>query len=1025
MKKLILYLFTLCLGIATLSAQTVTGVVTGADDGQPLPGVNIKIKGTDRGTITDLDGKYSVEVGGADAVLIFSYVGYSSQEIAVGSQTSIDVTLAQGEDIDEVIIVGYGEKKKSLVTGAISSVSAEDVSASVTRVEQALQGKAAGVNVIPSSGAPGSGMKVRIRGVGTNENSEPLYIVDGMKSGDINYLDPNDIESMEVLKDAASSAIYGSQGANGVVIITTKSGKAGKSSIDYSFQYGIQSAPKGPEMMSAAQYAQFQNDSEGNTAFNLSNLPATTDWWGEVTEKAPMQKHNLSFSGGSEKSSYMVSFGYLNQDGIIGGGDYSNFERVSARFNGTHKLKDWLEVGNNIAFTYSASSGVTQDQTHNGVVQSMLMMDPTTPATYTGTLPSHVQTLVDGNADLLTDDNGNYYGISEFLNSGEIYNPFIRLEALDKIGKTKDKKVLGSVFATLKPIEGLSITTRVGLDIAFQGFHNYSTPYYANTDNGNSGGTVTKNEQNWNTWLWENFATYSKSFGDHNVSVMAGVSAQKYKTEWLNTTAGPLTQINGQYAYPDFASSEDADDVDGSIDQNTMASYYGRLSYDFKNKYIFEATIRRDGSSLFAENNKWGVFPSFSLGWVLTNEDFWTVDPISYLKLRGSWGQNGSTSSLSSHQFLRTISSSGITYVDGNGNTIAGAEPNRHPNPDLKWEVSEQLDIGFDVRAFDDRFYATFDWYKKVTKDLLTPGQYSYELGNWSPTVNAGDITNKGIELVLGWREKSGEFKYDVSFNISKVSNEVTFLNGAIDRVGGAGLPSLGTLTYFEVGEPVWYFRGYEMEGVFRDQAHIDQWKADNNITDLNYNPAPGDAIVKNNVDDGMVTEADMTNIGDPHHDWIYGANINLEYKGVDLNVFLQGASGGQNFIGFIRNDRARVNRLASFYGDYWTASNTDATLPRASYRDAGYYQSDKMVQDASYLKIRQIQLGYSLPSSLLSTLKMSKVRVYASLNNFFTFTQYEGPDPEVGSGTNNRQGVDFGYYPQAKQVLFGINVSF
>ncbi len=1028
-RKRLVWLFSLFMCLFTISAfaqeYQVTGRVTDTEN-NPLPGLNIVVKGTTTGTTTDIEGNYVINLTTKDVVLVFSALGYTTQELTVSESQKLDVILAEDiTGLEEIIVIGYGTQKKSLVTGAISSLENEDISSSVQRVEQALQGKAAGVSVIPSSGAPGAEMKVRIRGVGTNENSNPLYIVDGMKSGDINYLNPNDIESMEVLKDAASSAIYGSQGANGVVIITTKSGKPGKSTVNYSFQYGIQSIPDGPKMMSSAQYAEFQNESEGSTFFDLNNLPSTTNWWDEVAVKAPMTKHDLSFSGGNEKSTYLISTSLNNQDGIIGGGDYSNFERITTRFNGTHKVKNWLKVGNNIAFTYTKSSGITEDETHNGVVQSMLMFDPTTPVKYTGTLPTHVQNLVDADEDLITDKNGAYYGISEFLDAGEIYNPFIRLEALNKIGKTKEKKVLGSVFATLTPIKGLSITSRIGIDIAYQSFHDYSTPFYANSDNGNPGGTVTKNELNWNTWLWENYATYSKSFADHNITIMAGMSAQEYVHENLVTTAGPMVRIHPNFAYPDYVASEDADDVDGTIEKHQMASYYGRLSYDFKNKYMLETTIRRDGSSLFADNNIWGLFPSFSAGWVVTHEDFWSIDPISYLKFRASWGQNGSTSALTPNQYRRTISSSGITYVDGLDNSIPGAEPNRHPNPDLKWEVSEQTNIGIDLNALNNKLYFNFDWYKKITKDLLTPGQYSFELGNHSPTVNAGDIENKGVELVIGYREKKGDFKYDVSFNVSKVKNEVTFLNGSIDRVAGASLPSLGTLTYFEVGQPVWYFRGYENAGVFRDQAHIDQWKAENNITDLNYNPLPGDAIVVNHVDDGMVTSSDMVNIGSPHHDLYYGANINFEYKTIDLNVFIQGASGGQNFIGFVRNDRGKVNRLESMFNGRWTPTNTDASLPRAGYRDAKYYQSNLLIQDASYLKIRQIQIGYTLPSSLLEAAKLSKVRIYVSLNDFFTFTKYEGPDPEVGSKENNRQGLDYGYYPNAKKMLFGINVTF
>jgi TonB-linked SusC/RagA family outer membrane protein len=969
------------------------------------------VKGTTNGTISDLDGKFVLSAKAED-ILVFTFIGYKVKEVPVGQSTDLKVTMdIETSDLEEVVVVGYGVKKKSLVTGAISSVEADDVVNSAVRAEQALQGKAAGVTLVPQSGSPGNGIKVRIRGAGSNGNSDPLYIVDGMKTGDINFLNPNDIESMEVLKDAASSAIYGTEGANGVVIITTKGGKSGKSNIDYSFQYGIQSLPKSLETMDAHQYATFMREIHDPAVFTNVPDPANyapgtgTNWFEEASENAMMQRHNIAFSGGNEKSTYMVSAGYSEQDGIIGG-DQASFERLSTRINGTHKVKDWVEVGVNFSYTNSKRSSITEDDGFNGIVNSMIMMDPTGKARYDGDeLTPYMRQKYSEGVALVRDDAGMFYGISDndWL-QGEIVNPLIRL-ATEK-GITKDDKILSSGYIKLKPIEGLSITSRAGLDLAYQNYNGYTPAHWANSRFTGGAPTININDQKWHTWLWENFASYTKKFGDHNVTGLLGMSAQEHTWEGLFTRAGQMLKEDDQFRYPDYVTTRDNDRVTGGKSATRMASYFGRLSYDFKNRYMFEATVRRDGSSLFGTDYKWGSFPSVSAGWVMSNESFWSLEALSYAKVRASWGQNGSVSNLGVNQYRALITSTGITYPDGEGTLLAGAEPALLANSELRWETSEQTNIGLDLRALDGMISFTADWYKKVTKDLLTTAQPPLSHGNNAPFGNAGEVTNSGFEFSLGIKDKVDELTYSVNLNASILKNEVTHVNALVDRIGGAGLPTLGTLTYFEKGEPVWYYRGYKTNGI--DQA-------------------TGDVIVVDTNTDGEINEEDMVNIGDPHPNFSFGANINLGYKGFDFNIFMQGVTGVDNYVGFMRADNLATNRLVEFTENRWIegADNSNATLPRASYNNERYFKSDMMVKDGSYFKIRQIQLGYTLPENIIKQAKLGKARVYFSLNDYFTFSSYPGMDPEVGSGNNAGQGIDFGIYPVSKKVLFGLNLTF
>ncbi len=993
MRKLFL-LSLLVLFAFGLHAQTITGVVKGSDDGATLPGVTVVEKGTTNGTVTDMDGKYSLRVSDAQGTLVFSFIGYQTIEVAISGLTSINATLdIETTGLDEVVVVGYGVQKKSLVTGSISQVSGDDLqSVSNARVDQALQGRTAGVSVLPTSGAPGAGTQIRIRGTNSNGNSNPLYIVDGMKTGDINNIDPGDIASIEVLKDAASCAIYGTEGANGVILISTKSGVAGKAMINYDLMVGSQSARTNMELMNAEQYKTWMQEAGVEVS---DRFGADTDWMNEVFQNAMMQKHHLSFAGGTEKTTYMISGSYLNQDGIVGG-ENANYERYTARINVKSEVKSWLEVGTNLNFMHSDRAYVGEDDEYRGVVNNTLLIDPLTPVVYEGT-PDFIQEHLDQGRVILKDENGNYYSLTENV-TGEIANPLAKL--LTYNNNIEQDKIMGTAYATVKPFKGFTFTSRIGLDLAYQNQHFWSPEYYFSTESSNSVTTIDNQLNKWNTWLWENFANYNYSTGNHSIGVLAGYSAQKYQHPYYSMHSGSMISESDQYAYHTYARSRDLDQIAGTYETNTMISMFGRLSYDFGNKYMIEASVRRDGASVFPENEKYGVFPALSVGWLISNEDFFAVEAIDYLKIRASWGTNGSKANLPGNEDKEFWTFAGIRYPDANGNYLSGAQIDKLINTNLTWERTEMTDFGIDIWLMDSKLTFSADYYNKQTKDLIVLGTGPLSVGNDYPFVNGGTVTNKGMDFEIGYRNLDNPFKYGVNFNLSTLDNEVTEL--LVDApVRGDNLRGYD-VTWFEEGYPIWYFKGYKTDGV-------------DDVT--------GAPIVVDVNGDGEISPEDQTYIGDPHADFLYGGSIFLEYKGLDLNIFLQGSKGNDIFTGWYRTDRPESNKPSYFFEERWTASNTGASFPAADNTSDYIYRSDFMIEDGSYLRIKQIQLGYTFPKEMVSKLGINSLRIYGSLDNYFTFTKYRGLDPEAGSSTNNRQGIDRGVYPAAGIALFGLSV--
>lgn len=985
------------LSISTAYAQErqITGVVTDAFN-EPLPGVNVVVKGTLRGTITDVSGNYTIDAG-SDQTLLFSFVGFTDKEVPIGNQSVINVVLEESaRAIDEVVVVGYGVQRKSVVTAAISSVKAEELErSSIGRVEHAIQGRTSGVTVLPHSGSPGAGVKVRVRGTGSNGNSEPLYIVDGMKTGSINDINPNDISSVEILKDAASAAIYGTEGANGVVLITTKSGVKGRTQVNYDFQYGIQSLATKAEMMNASEYKVFMEEA-GQVINNTEGYD--TDWLKEISEAAPMQRHNLSVSGGTDKSTYLLSSSYLKQDGVIGGSNAA-FERYTFRVNTKNDVKSWLEVGNNLNFSHSKRKILPEDDEYRSIVNSALLMDPYTPVLERGVTP-RIQSIIAAGNTPLQNSKGQYYGLNRFV-SGETANPVAFIENTNN--EEIVDKLLASFYGTIKPMEGLSLTTRVGMELTYITRNSWSPKFYFSSERSNEVNVVEDWIDKHSNVLWENFATYYKRTNDHEFTGMVGMSYEDYRhpNYYLRSQ---MPKQGSQYAYHDFSVERTTNRVGGNFGENTKVSYFGRASYNLKSRYMIEATMRRDGASVLPENNKWATFPSISGGWTISEEDFWTSETIDFVKFRASWGQNGSIFNVIPFSDKEFWTSANILYPNENEDLIQGSRIEKPINKDLKWEKSEQTNIGVDVYAFNSKFNFSVDYYTKVTKDLIIDGTPVPSVGYYFvPSVNGGTVENRGWEFEAGyWNRTAGGLRYQFNVNLSTLKNEVTSLNSPTP-IPGAAVRGYD-MTWFEVGKPIWYFRGYKTDGI---------------------DPATGEVKVVDVNNDGVISALDITDIGSPHPDLIYGASVNLEYRNFDFSMFLQGMSGNDVFMAWFRTDRELTNKPKFFFTDRWTGPGSNASMPAPDNVSDYVYRSDLMVQDGSYLRFKQIQLGYTIPRNTISAWGIERARVYVSLDDFFTITGYKGMDPEAGSADNNRQGIDRGLYPLAKKLMFGVSVSF
>lgn len=1058
MKKFYRLLFFFVLHAGFLSAQTVSveGIVTTASDGTPLPGATVVEKGTSNGTITNIDGYYQIDIP-ETATLQFSFVGLETFEVIPGNQREINVALTtETTDLDEIVVIGYGVQKKSLVTGAISKVTSDDLEQNTVRIEQALQGKTAGVNIMQESGSPGGGITVRIRGTGTNKNSNPLFIVDGMRTGGIEYLNPNDIESVEILKDAASAAIYGAEGGNGIVIVTTKSGSGNKSTISYNGSYGIQEARNLNEVLNAQQYANYYREGleheirnqylgleipdallnrllDASYPFNADTLGTGTNWNDYIYSPAPMQEHNISLAGGNEKTSVFLSGSYLTQEGIIGSGK-SNFDRYTARLNADHKVKDWLSVGGKFSFTHYERKSIDENNEFGGVISNAMNIDPLTPVYYNNISEfpeKYVNQIFDNfndidNSSLKAPGDKGYYGMSEYVQN-EIRNPVAQMD--NTHNKWYTDKFLGGINMVLTPIEGLSFKSAFDIDLAY-GNNNYWTPeYYYHSINFNYLSSVNQTTERWFSWQWENVATYNKQIGKHDFTILGGNTLREYKYYYFGGLGEGLQEESWNFAVFDAVLSDSTKAaVSGRRNQdNRLMSYFGRLQYNFDGKYLLGLTLRSDASSKLSSVNRTQYFPSVSMGWVVTRENFWNFEPINFMKVRFSWGQNGSIQSLGNFEYVSTIASTAESsyYISG-GTRLAGAEPTALSNPELIWETSEQTDIGLDLRFFNNRLSFSTDFYQKKTIGLITTASIPEYVGNNKPNANSGDITNTGIEMELGFRGTVGEFDYDLGMNAAYNKNEVTSLSSPLL---GANLGTSGALTRSDQGYPVWYFHGFKADGIFGTFDEINAYVNQEGGL-IQPSAIPGDVKFKDLDGNGIINEDDKTILGSPHPDWMFGFNASMRYKGFDLSVFLNGVIGNEVYYGAFRTDVSNNNKPLFLYENAWTPENMSDEFPRYTINDNNnnFSHNSLFVFDGSYIRLSNLELGYTLPQQVMNNINVEKLRLYVSGRNLFVISDYPGADPEIGNSNGGDEktsiGIDRGLYPRPRIISFGVNLT-
>ena len=998
---------------AAVSAQNVTvrGKVTDSR-GEPVIGATVMLSSNQTvGTQTDLSGNYSISVP-SSASLIYSCVGYATQTVAVAGRSVIDIVLAEDtEFLEETVVIGYGVQRKSDVTGAIASVKESDLeNRTAIDVAQALQGKAAGVQIVNASGAPGAASSIQIRGYSSNSKTSPLMIVDGLKVNDISYLDPESIASIEILKDAASAAIYGVEAGNGVVLVTTKSGQKGSGRVFYNFQHSIQNVAHLPEMMNAKEYMDYMvlAGAASQDGFDYDGK-TDTKWTDYMLETGHQQRHTVGVEGGNDRAKFYTSLSYTDNNGIVKG-DKDIFRRLVGQINAEYKVKDWLTVGVNTTIDRSVRRAVSESSSiSESVMGAMFVHDPTTPWIYDdNAIPTRVKGMI--NDKLPRDPAGHIYGISAFNETSYMWHPQAILDRSDT--ETQSFRTRGTAYANLMPLPGLVITSRFGFQGGYSHTNTYNHEVYISSKT-NQSMSISGSTNDRLYYQWENFANYNKSFGKHDFTVMAGMSYQQTNTDNLRGTAYVLSSDDPNFRYLDNAVNNANMSIGGQPEVRANMSYFGRLGWSYANKYFVQANFRADAydSSKLDKNHRWGYFPSVSAGWTVSNEPFMQgvkqALNLSFLKLRASWGVNGNVNALGAYQYASSLETNKNYGYNLNGTFLVGVRPSKVlPNPNIKWETSRQVDVGLDLRMFSERLTFSVDWYNKNTHDLLTSTTAPANTGAETVYVNAGLVNNHGTEFELGWKDAIGDFSYGISGNLSTVHNKVVKGTSA-DRVPGQKIWSSYDVTYFEEGYPLWYLRTFIVD-------HID--------------PNTGAAVYKDFNNDGAITPDDRDFAGSGIPDFTYGLTLNLGWKGFDLLVLGAGSQGAELLYAVTRADALQQNTLRIFYSDAWkNASSTGYKYPKPDSSDKFYRCSNMRVYDASFFKIKQIQLGYTLPRKLVKKIAMSSLRAYVSLDDWFTFTKYPGLDPEtshVGSSASGL-GVDYGSYPISKKLVFGVNVSF
>ena len=991
----------------TQQQQTVKGIIKGPD-GLPVIAANISQKGTNNATITDLNGNFTLNVTGRQPVLVISYIGYVTTEVNVSGRAFVEVVLQEDvAALDEVVVVGYGTMRKKDVTGAVSSVRSGEITKNATsNVMQAIAGKMSGVQVVQNSGTPGGDVSILIRGVGTINDASPLYVIDGVPvSGGMWYLNPNDVESIDVLKDASATAIYGSRGANGVVMVTTKQAQEGHTEINFDYSYGIQHSAKTYKMLDASQYAALHNEMRTNAGPEYSlnpafadpeSLGAGTDWMDAIFRTAPMQKVNLSMLGGNQKISHATSLGYYTQDGIM---KNSSYNRLSLQSNISSKLASNITVRANV--NLSAENRRTQPV--STVIQNAMRILPSIP---------------------IYDDNGEYAGPTGNAEwNGNALNPVAIIN--EQNYRMKGFRMLSNISLEWEIIKGLKFKTTGGAELGYDYNNSYIPKYkWGMNESKNTMQTVTSAYEQ--LYLWDNTLNYDKAFGKHRINAMIGTSYQEYKKESVSAAgSGRASELTTE-----LDNATKATDVGGNSYRWALMSYMARLHYSYDDRYLLTATFRADGSSKFGKDNRFGYFPSFAAAWNIGNEAFMqSVKPVSLLKLRAGYGQTGNQN-IGAYAFADKLSVNGV-YNFGSqrgfeSNLVNLIYPYLLSNPSVKWESVEQYNVGLDIGFLQNRIVANLDFYVKNTRDMLTKKPVpqtsgtSLEQADWPP-VNIGKVLNRGFEFTVNTKNFVGDFKWETSLNMSFNHNEVV-------SIGGPEI--LNGVSLIREGQPINSFYGYELGGIYQtlDEVFTGPVMENRAPDKASHNPykntSPGDMWFVDVDGNGEINDLDRTVIGNPSPDCIFGFNNTFSYKNFDLSIFFQGALGNQVWNGVRASHESMnstYNQLATTL-ERWTGEGSSYSMPRAIYADPNNNSraSTRWLEDGAYAKLKNLTFGYTLPEKWIRKAKMKALRLYVSLDNLCTITNYSGLDPEAGLS-----GLDYGVYPSARTYMFGVSVKF
>ena len=999
-KRLWLLLPVLLLAEWAGAQIAISGHVIDTLDNSPLIGVTIREKGGTAGAVTDYEGNYKISISNADATLVFSYTGYATREVLVAGRTQVNLTM--GEDLttlQELVVMGYGVQRKSDLTGSVGTVKSKEIERVPTSsIEQAMQGKVAGVYVTPASGQPGAGAVIRIRGTGTLNNSNPLFVVDGMLLDDASFINPQDVQSIEILKDASATAIYGNRGANGVVIITTKRGKAGeKAVIQFSSYYGTQSLTKKIPMANAAEYAQLYNELPLPDVFaNPASLGVGTDWQDVIFRDAPIANVQLSASGGSDKFLYNVSANYFDQTGIL---KDSRFDRLTFRVNNEYKLNPYVKLGNNLSFSNINS------QNPPGVIGSALQMPP-----------------VFGERDSL----GNFSDPTFFGTA--IANPAADLFYKDR-NFSKGTRLVGTVYADITLFKHFTFRSNFGLDQAYVNTKNYEPKFAVSVSQRNGEDRLSVGSVQRRTWLWENTLTYDQTWENHHVNVLAGYTSQEFGDEALGASRAQFGSGQDELLYLNYGNDTTQLNY-GEASQWAMISYLARANYTLMDRYLLTASMRVDGSSRFAADNRYGYFPSFALGWNVAEESFMSHQRfIDRLKLRASWGIVGNDKT----QLYASLGAiqGGLYSIFGSDESLnQGATLTRLSNPNVRWENASQTDVGMEIGVLNGRLTAEIDWYNRVTSDILAELPIPDYVGSdGNPVVNSAKVRNRGWDFTLNWRETRGKFTYNITGILSTVDNEVLALSRGREEIFEASTAQGDFATRTVVGQDIGSFYGYQVAGVFQNTEELSslpklggEQPGDLRFADLNGRDSLGNLTGR---PDGKITADDRTFLGSPIPKINYGFSVGVEAFGLDLAADFFGVSGNKVLNAKALARYGTYNWEKFFYDGRWTGEGTSNTTPRITDGGHNYRMSDYWIKDGSFLRLRTLVIGYTLPGDWTSNIGVSRARFYVSGTNLWTKQSYSGYSPEFAGDNVYRVGIDNGSYPIAKTILFGLDVSF